>query len=720
MRLLAFLTLAATAAFGQTTFPFGLRFQQGQNISVVAEGSALTLAADVVGSPVSGTLQINYRGAVGSTITINSIDLTGSLDFSISGFDSVPINMIGGQTITAGIRYAPSNANRNTARVTISYTEGRTTASFQLNLIGVAPDFVFSYTPPGGNAQPLLSGGTIAFPQTVVDATATATLLITNRGSGSGTISSVTSSGAAYALVGAPLPGTIVDSGRDVRVGIAFTPKQITASTGTVSVELFNSRPTFNLEGTGSAAQFSYEVITDNRVAVVQPDGSIAIPDALVNERSTIVVRVTNSGTADGRIPAIAASGTGISLADVPPLPVILQPGNRFSFTIAFAPTTPGRTTGRLRIGQDQFDLVSNGLGPVLTYAYLVGGVSSTIQNNGSVNFVPTSVGRNSTVQFQIGNTGTAPASVTSIGIAAANSIFELTGVAALPITLAPGATSTFTVAFAPTALGAASATLRVDAQTFTLNGTGTNPAPLPTYRFEGATGAQEPLAQPAVSLTLASAYPLALNGVLTLAFNSDVFSNDPSVQFAPGGRTVNFTIPANTTRAVFANNATTMRLQTGTVAGTITLTPSFTTDGGINLTPTRPDSLNLTIASGAPRLLNVNISAKTATGITLLISGYATSRAVTQVDLTFNPTAGQNVTTRTLTINAESGFLSYYQGTASQPFGSLFTATLPLTFSGELANTDTFTALADSIESIGVTVSNRTGRSESRSVNVR
>ena len=43
--------------------------------------------------------------------------------------------------------------------------------------------------------------------------------------------------------------------------------------------------------------------------------------------------------------------------------------------------------------------------------------------------------------------------------------------------------------------------------------------------------------------------------------------------------------IPAGSTQAVFPNNSTQMGLQTGTVAGTITLTPSFVSDGGIVLT---------------------------------------------------------------------------------------------------------------------------------------
>jgi len=710
--------------FGQANVPFNIRFQQGQNLTVLADGGTANLPADAVGQAVSGSLNLAYRGNPGTNVTITTVDITGSQDFSITGVSETPFQVLGGNAVNATIRYLPSSANRATARLIVAYRESTSpnvTGSFSLNLIGVAPEFAFSYTPPGGNTQPLLSGGTISFPQTVVDTTANATLTITNRGSGNGTLTSIASTGAAFQLVGAPLPGAVVEAGRELRVGVAFTPRQVEPSTGAVAVELPGRSVSFNLQGSGTSAQFTYELVSDNGSAsIFQPDQTLTLPDTTVNERSTVVIRVRNSGTADGRLTVVAATGTGISVADVPPLPIVLAPGNRFSFTVSFAPTAAGRVAGRLRIGTDQFDLTANALGPVLSYAYIVSGVSTAVSNNGSVNFVSTPVGEGTSVQFQISNTGTAPGNVTAISITSATSVFELSSLPRLPVTLEPGQATTFNVRFAPTALGAASATLRVDSQSFTLSGTGGNPAPLPTYRFEGATGVQEALTQPAVSLTLANPYPLALSGTVTLAFNSEGFSNDPSVQFATGGRTIAFTIPANTTRALFANNSNQIRLQTGTVAGTISLTPSFATDGGINLTPTRPEALSLTVAPAAPRLLTAAISARTATSLTLLITGYATSRSVTQLDIQLTPVSGENLSATTFSLNVESAFLAWYQSAASQQFGSLFTATLPLTIGGELSSNTSLTQLSDAVQSVSVTISNRTGRSTAQSINLR
>jgi len=289
-----------------------------------------------------------------------------------------------------------------------------------------------------------------------------------------------------------------------------------------------------------------------------------------------------------------------------------------------------------------------------------------------------------------------------------------------LPATIGAGDVLSFTVTFTPQVIGNATGVLRIDSLAFPVSGVGNPPAALPDYRFTGATGAQAPLQQVTTGLTLASSYPLNLTGVLTLNFSSDVFSNDPAVQFATGGRTVNFTIPAGSTQAVFPNNATQIGLQTGTVAGTITLTPSFVSDGGINLTPTLPPALNLTVPQSAPRLLSVQVSSRTASGLTLLVTGYATSRSITQIDVQFTPTPGEDVATKRLTLNVDASFTAWYQSAASQAFGSQFTVTLPFTLSGDIVNTTNLTNVIDTIQSVSVTLTNRQGVSTAQSVNLK
>jgi hypothetical protein len=77
----------------------------------------------------------------------------------------------------------------------------------------------------------------------------------------------------------------------------------------------------------------------------------------------------------------------------------------------------------------------------------------------------------------------------------------------------------------------------------------------------------------------------------------------------------------------------------------------------------------------------------------------------------------GENVSTTKLSLAVEPSFLAWYQGTASQQFGSLFTATVPFTLQGDVKNV---TSPTDTIQSISVTLTNRQGTSAASSLNLK
>src|SRR5262249_47144281 len=228
-----------------------------------------------------------------------------------------------------------------------------------------------------------------------------------------------------------------------------------------------------------------------------------------------------------------------------------------------------------------------------------------------------------------------------------------------------------------PNNTGTLTAVLRVNNASFTLSGAGTQPASLPSYQFQGPSGNQQPAQQQSVGLTLASAYPMAIQGTLKLSFLSAVFTDDPAIQFASGGRTVNFTIPANSTRALFNGNPS-MALQTGTTAGTIVITPSFAMRSGFDMTPPVPDTLTIALPRAAPQLLNANITSETTSSFTLVLSGYSTTRAMRQLDVQFTPRQGESLSTGRLTIDVSSAASAWYQSTASQSSGGSFLAAIP------------------------------------------
>ena len=107
---------------------------------------------------------------------------------------------------------------------------------------------------------------------------------------------------------------------------------------------------------------------------------------------------------------------------------------------------------------------------------------------------------------------------------------------------------------------------------------------------------------------------PVPVSGRMTLTFAGSI--DDPAIQFEGGGRTVNFTIPANSTQAVFAGNATSSSFQTGTIAGTITL--EAVADGMASSTRI------VTVSSRPPRITSLSIGSRTSSSFQLVMIGFS------------------------------------------------------------------------------------------------
>jgi len=341
------------------------------------------------------------------------------------------------------------------------------------------------------------------------------------------------------------------------------------------------------------------------------------------------------------------------------------------------------------------------------------------LASNGTVIFRLTQVGTTSSAQVQISNTGNTAAFINSISVTGpANNVFALTNVPALPVRINEGTTISFGISFAPIVLGQTTGTLKIDSQTFSLSGAGDAPPPLPAVSFTGAGTAVNAAQQIGVGISLDNAYPVQLTGKLTLVFAStaDVFSDDPAIVFASGGRTVNFVVPANSRNAVFGVSDSQIRFQTGTVAGNITLSATFATDaGGINLITGAAPATNIQVRAAAPRITSLQVINRSASTFSIAITGYSPSRSVNSMDFTFTPYVDPtnkdlklDTTTASLPVNGP--FNVWYQSTASQTFGSLFTATITFNVRGNV----------DAIQSLAVTMSNGQGASNSSTVTLR
>ncbi len=228
-----------------------------------------------------------------------------------------------------------------------------------------------------------------------------------------------------------------------------------------------------------------------------------------------------------------------------------------------------------------------------------------------------------------------------------------------------------------------------------------------PAVSITGVHSTSEPTQQLNVGIQLANATPSALQGTLQLGFAPSVAGLpagyiDPALQFAAGGRTLNFTIPAGATSVpAIAGGA----IQQGTVAGTITVTLTSLTSGGVNAMPATPVTASATIQPLPPVITanSVKITNLTPTGFDVVLTGYSTTRDMSTATFTFTAGSGSQFTgASTFSVPVNAAYSAWYQSAESQSFGSMFQLQVPFTITG---NTSI-------LQSVSVTLTNSVGTS--------
>jgi hypothetical protein len=183
-------------------------------------------------------------------------------------------------------------------------------------------------------------------------------------------------------------------------------------------------------------------------------------------------------------------------------------------------------------------------------------------------------------------------------------------------------------------------------------------------------------------TLRIATPFPLALSGRLSLSLAPDSIHNadDPNIRFGNNTRIIDFTIPAGATSITIP--ATSMTIATGTLAGTIRVASTLNIAGANVAGPIR----TVLIRRAAPTITNIRLT-RTAGGLEIRAEGFTNTRQLSEARLSF--TAGSNVdlTTSTTTVNVAAAISAWFASAASNPFGGQFALTLPFTVSGDPAN---------------------------------
>src|SRR5579883_2340798 len=693
----AVLGFAASASAQGPSFTVGYTLPPNQNTLPLTSGGTVQFPPTPVNTSITATISVVNTGTAAGTIT--AVSLAPSSAFQLVALPLVPATVNPGGTFIFGIRYTPASVAADAGTLTIGFGAG--SVDYHLAGSGITPqNLIVSYTmPPTQNTVPLSAGGTVQFPATQINTSTTGVVSITNTGTTAGSLTAVAISGPPFQLLGLGLLPATINPGQSFSFGVRYTPTQAATDTGSLTITIAGTPTNYVLAGSGIVSAYSYTMSTPSA------NTTVSFPDTNLGSNNSVFIQVRNVSGAAGTINAINATGA-FAVSDGPTVfPVTVNANGLVTFTLTFTPAQPGEAKGKLTVGNDVFDLAGTGLGPKLTFSY--GSANTTVVPPGTVIFSPTQVGQSSQVNFKIANTGTSPATVTSIAVADTRGVFTILNPPSGAVTINPGDSFSFQIAFAPALTGFSTTTLQIDTQSFTLSGSGTPPPALPAFQFTGSAGNMVPLQQAAIGLSLSAPYSLPLNGTLTISVNSGSLVPDPSVQFATGGKTISFTIAANSTDAVFPTGGNQIGLQVGTTAASISITPAFSTRSGLDITPLSPPVLTLTVAPGAPKLRTIQVTNVSQAAFSVGITGLSTTRSLTTLNYQFTPAGGGKPVSYSIDVSAAAGL--WYSSTASQNFGGQFSVAVPFA----LPNPSTTALSTSGIKSISVTASNAQGTSD-------
>jgi hypothetical protein len=289
-------------------------------------------------------------------------------------------------------------------------------------------------------AQIKYAPSSLSFGSLPVNTKSTAgTIVVTNSNRRSIAVTKVLSNLSEFIVSSPALPFTL-RAGSSASFQVVFLPNAAQTFSGKIVVTMshqdgMSSTHSTPVTGTGVSPASPAQTYL-----LSASTSSLSFGNALVGSNAAQTMTVTNSGTGSVTISQAAVSGAGFSVSGFTGA-VTLAAGQSLTLTVGFAPATAGSAAGSLSV-------VSSATNSPATIALSGTGVQPQISMSpASASFGNVTVGASSSQVLTIKNTGTANLSVTQAALAGSG--FTLSGLT-LPLTVAPGGSSSFTLGFTP------------------------------------------------------------------------------------------------------------------------------------------------------------------------------------------------------------------------------------------------------------------------------
>ena len=314
---------------------------------------------------------------------------------------------------------------------------------------------------PTTTAGLTLSASTLAFGNTVVNATATQYLTLTSAGTGALTISAASVSGSGFSISGVSFPITL-SPGQSTSLPVRFTPGMAGAAAGTLSISsTAYGSPTkvVSLSGAGTSVVST----------LVCASSSLVGPAT-----SSCTVSLNSTAPTGGQTVSLSSNNTA---ASVPASVVVPAGASSAGFNANVATVTSSQA----------INLTASANGVSKSFALQVqASVPTLAVSSGSVAFGNVTLSKTVTAALTLTSTGSSAVTVDSVSVSGTG--FSISG-AAFPVTLSSAKSIALTVTFAPTAAGTATGQLTISSNSSTgsstvvsLSGTGESATAGKTY----------------------------------------------------------------------------------------------------------------------------------------------------------------------------------------------------------------------------------------------
>jgi hypothetical protein len=607
--------------------------------------SALDFGSVTIGSKGTASFVIGNGGS--SDLTVSMITLNGA-EFGISGI-TTPKTISAGQSAPVAVTFTPTSAGTVQGSITLTSNDPANPTS-TVSLTGTA-----STTPAG---QLTSNPTSLSFSPVSAGSNTSKTITLTNSGTISVQISSITAAGNTFSVSGVTAPLTL-NASQVATLSVKFAPTAAGNDSGSILIasNAAGSPLTIPLSGTATTAPVGQ--LTASTTAV--NFGSV-----VDGRNATQNITLTNTGNAPLQITNVAATGTAFSDSGVA-IPSTLNASQSVTLAVKFAPTSTGSAAGSITVSDSAGSPVTitlSGTGTVAAAGQLT--ASSTTVGFGNV-----AAGTSSSQNITLTNAGNAALQITSISTSGTG--FSASGVT-VPVTLNPSQTAILAAKFAPASTGNANGTISIATNagspvTIAVSGTGTqsglsiSPA---TFDFgsvvDGQTKSQNfTLTNTGTATLTVTQISVAGSGYSASGLNTPTTIGVGktaafSLLFAPttagslsGSVSISSDAPSSPNVASVAG--------TGVAASvTISPSPSSLSFGNVNAGSSSSKSVTITNSGNS----SVTLSQVTVSAKDVLASGMSTPMTLTpgqnaSLNLTFNPSAAESVTGN-VTISSTQG----------------------------------------------------------------